>query len=60
MFEPGRLPDLTASKGSVDLSGKEGKGGVQLEIAPTRIQLTHVCPRVPVHDVNEAAGLAAS
>ena len=27
MFEPGRLPDLTASKGSVDLSGAEGKGG---------------------------------
>ena len=49
MFEPGRLPDLTNFRRlrRVDLSGKEGKGGVQLEIAPTRTQMTHACPCSP-------------
>ena len=62
MFGPGRLPDLTAFKGSGERTRveKREKGAVQLEIAPTRVQLTHVCPRVPVRDVKLTAGSAAS
>ena len=44
----------------VDLSAKEGKGGVQLEKAPTRVQLTHVCPRLLIHDMKLTAGSVVS
>ena len=56
MFEPGRLPDLTA----FEESGEEGKGGVKLGVAPTSIQLTQVALRGPVHDVKLTAVSAAS
>ena len=59
MFVPERPPDLTALKDSERRPGVD-KSGVQLETAPTRIQLTHVCPRVPVHDVKLTAESAAS